>query len=284
METTMETTMEKDKEMETIQHPYPNKILLLENSRHLFTSHEISLHGKLCWHYMITLCKNLDQRKFFGFFNKTMDLYTRFRENGLKNGEIMDYFRRCLFLCILEYIVHLKKEYSFMENKHLIKITPSKNGKKMSCLLDDSSKIDENNQVIGETDGTENNPHRGHKLFTSFGYNVKNQCITSFFESSHELKEIFEMMNSNTYPVFDPIQTIMEMVHYAKEQHLVSFMNLLTSEISDVYYTLSFSQQIELFSDEETLYSLWNTDFITNNQGKYRLFVLCLTFLTKIKK
>ena len=263
---------------------YPHKILLLENSNHLFTLSEISLNGKLLWHYTITLCKKLDQRKFFGFFNKTMDLYTEFRQNKLENGEKMDYFRRCLLLCILEYIVHLKNKCSFMEKKNFIKITPSKNGKKMSCLLDDSSKIDENNNIIGETDGTENNPHRGHKLFTTFGYNLKNECITSFFDCFNELKEIFQIMDSNTYQLFDPIETIMKIVDYAKAKQLVSFMNLLTSEISDVYYTLSFSEQIELFSNKETLYSLWNTDFITNNQGKYRLFVLCLYFLTKLKK
>ena len=153
-------------------------VIRLLNDNTLYNKSEFSINGKFLWNYIMTLCKNLvHKRNFYGYFNKTMNTFLQFKNMQLNNSEKVDYFRRCLFLSNLQYIMLIKNDIQLLNKTCIIKITPSKNNKKSCSLIDDSSIIDENNKVIGETNGSENEPHRGHKLFNSFLPNNKQLFI-----------------------------------------------------------------------------------------------------------
>jgi predicted DNA-binding protein YlxM (UPF0122 family) len=256
----------------------------LLNNNNQFMNSDFSIDGKLLWIYFMTLSRNLvDRKKFFGYFKKTMNTFIEFKNRRLNPSEKMDYFRRCLFLSNLQYVILLQNNIDLCKNSCIVKITPSKNNKKSCSLLDDSTISDENNNVIGETNGSENQPHRGYKLFFRLLPNQQQLFINEFYNIFVELIEIFTIMQVHEYTLFDPIKTIQEIVVYAKNNNLVSFMNVLSSEIYDMGHILSFDQQIELFSDENRLYQLWNSGFITDNQGKFRIFILCLYYILKVR-
>lgn len=259
------------------RHTDHQKIYFLE-SKNNFNPNHFFINGKL-WAYIEVLSTNLDRNKFIGYFNKTFMMYSDFKSNNLK--EVPDYFRRCQFLSLLESI-NLISNSSLNNSIGLIKIGPSKNGKKNCCLIDDSTIIDENDNTIRITNGSELEPHRGFQMFNQLSEDKKKDIIDKFYYSFVFLKNILKRIKSDQYILFDPIEMLQRIVRYCEKNNIISLINLLSSEIHDTPYKLNIEQKINLFHNYDNLFTLWNTNFINENNGKFRIFVLSIHFMNLI--
>jgi hypothetical protein len=245
-----------------------------------FNTKTLNISGKF-WHYIETLTLKLDKRKFFGYFNKTLMMYPSFKKGDFK--EASDYFRRCQLLAILQMMSFINNTLpQFSHTPGLIKIGPSKNGKKNCCIIDDSTVIDEKDNSIRETNGSDKEPHRGYKIFNEFSNDVKTDVITSFHNSFMQLENILRRIKSKQYMLFNPIELIQRIVRYCEIKKMYNVINTLSWEIHDTPYILNNDEQINLFKDYDNLVKLWKDDLITDNQGKFRLFILSIHYMDSI--
>jgi hypothetical protein len=76
----------------------------------------------------------------------------------------------------------------------------------------------------------------------------------------------------------DPILKVVEIVNYCKMNDNNNMIYYLASEINDNYYDLSIDEVINLFNDVDNLYRLWNSGFVSDNQGKLRILILSIYF------
>ena len=255
------------------------KFYYLENKNN-FNPNTFFINSKY-WDYINNLSINLDKRKFIGYFNKTLSMHAEFKENKLK--EVPDYFRRCQFLSILESINFITCN-QFKNATALIKIGPSKNSKKNCCLIDDSTTIDEKDGTIRITNGNELEPHRGFEMFNSLSSDKKYDMINYFFSSLNYLKNILKKIKDDQYILFNPIELLQRIIRYSEKNKIFSLINFLSWEIHDSPYTFNIEQKINLFQNYDNLNNLWNTNFITENHGKLRLFILSIHFMNLIHK
>ena len=250
-------------------------------------SSEIKISGNF-WHYATTLIKNLDKIKFKGYFNKTILLYPKFKNNEITNhNEVRDYFRRCQILSIIQLLGIMGNSLvNFKGNSGLIKISPSKNNKKNCVLIDDSSltEIDQETGLLNirDTCGTPEEPHRGYKLFSTFSVQQKIDIIYIFNYYFSIFGQIIGRINKNNYIRFDPILVVRRIVNYANKNNMINLIFTLCSEFHDNPYNLSLKEQIDFLNDIDNLYKLWNDGFITDNQGKLRLFMISFYYLELI--
>jgi hypothetical protein len=233
------------------------------------------------WNYLITLTSNLDTQKFKGFFKKTMSMYLLFKSNSITDQkDVSDYFRRCQFLSLLQMMCMINNSLpQFSNTTGLIKIGPSKNGKKNCCIIDDSTILDKENNEIRDTNGTINEPHRGHRLFYQLSFKQREDVILVFNNMIISLKNILHRINYGHYYIFDPIYILQRIVYYCSTHNLINFIDYLSWEIHDTPYLLTNEEKINLFKDYDSLYSKWHNNFITDNHGKLRIFILCLYYI-----
>jgi hypothetical protein len=256
--------------------------LSIFNEHNLFTKNDIEINGKF-WNYIEILLNNLDERKFKGYFNKTVLTYVNFKSgNILTPIEVSDYFRRCQFLSILEVMVYLPNYLPISNNTCLIKIGPSKNDKKNCTLIDDSTVIDKDTKEIRDTNGTIDEPHRGFKMFNILTSKEKLNMINIFDYVLCEFSNILKKIKDKDYILFDPINILQRIINYASKNNLVNLIYMLSCEVHDTSYLLTTEEQIKLFDDSDNLYKLWNDEFITSNHGKLRIFILSLYFINLI--
>ena len=275
----MESKKEDNKKYEKII--VPDVQLFYLEYKNNFIPKILDINGRF-WHYIENLTLRLDKRKFFGYFNKTLSMYPAFKQGNF--DEAIDYFRRCQLLAILQMMSFINNSLpQFSNTPGLIKIGPSKNSKKNCCIIDDSTVIDEkNNNSIRETDGSEKEPHRGYKMFTDLSFNIRTDVITSLHNSFIQLENILRRIKSRQYMLFNPIEMIQRIVKYCEAHKMYNVINTLSWEIHDSPYNLSIIEQIELFKDYDNLLKLWNNNLITNNQGKFRIFILAIHYMDNI--
>ena len=275
----MESKKENNKKYEKII--VPDVQLFYLEYKNNFIPKTLDINGRF-WHYIENLTLRLDKRKFFGYFNKTLSMYPSFKQGNF--DEAIDYFRRCQLLAILQMMSFINNSLpQFSHTPGLIKIGPSKNSKKNCCIIDDSTVIDvKNNNLIRETDGSEKEPHRGYKMFTDLSFNIRTDVITSLHNSFIQLENILRRIKSRQYMLFNPIEMIQRIVKYCEAHKMYNVINTLSWEIHDTPYNLSIVEQIELFKDYDNLLKLWNNNLITNNQGKFRIFILSIHYLDSI--
>lgn len=258
----------------------PHTELVYLEYKNNFNHKILNISGKF-WHYIENLTTKLDKRKFFGYFNKTLTMYPNFKKGDFK--EASDYFRRCQLLAILQLMSFINNSLpQFSHTSGLIKIGPSKNGKKNCCIIDDSTVIDDNDNSIRETNGTEKEPHRGFKMFNELTSDIKTDVITSFHHSFMQLENLLRRIKGRQYVLFNPIELIQRIVKYCQTKKMFNIINLLSWEIHDTPYKLSNIEQIKLFEDYDNLSKIWNDDLITDNQGKFRIFILSIHFMDNI--
>ena len=156
------------------------KHLPILNDYGKFTKDELLISGNF-WNYVSVLINNLNRQRFKGYFNKTLYLYPKFKKSEItKQGEISDYFRRCQLLSILQLMAFLNNSLPFLNKKEtFIKVGPSKGGKKSCVLIDDSTMTNPENNEVRDTLGTEEEPHRGYKMFDKFTIQQRNDFIYS---------------------------------------------------------------------------------------------------------
>jgi hypothetical protein len=266
-----------------MQQLEPSKLYIIDSNNN-YEYKSFTVNNKL-WNYLNSLIKNLDTYKFKGYFKKTMSMYPKFKTKTLiDEKEINDYFRRCNFLSLLQImgmITNLLPQYN--NSIGLIKIGPSKDGKKNCCIIDDSSVLDKDNNEIRDTDGSNEERHRGHRLFYyELTIEQREEVIVVFDNMLQLLKSIILRINCGQYIMFDPIYTIQRIVCYAAKNNMINFIDYMSWEIHDSPYLLSYEEKLNLFKDYDTLYNMWYNNFITNNQGKLRLFILCVFYIDLI--
>jgi len=265
--------------VKSIREKREEKQLLILNDSGNFTKDNISISGNY-WNYLNILIKNLNTLRFKGYFNKTLFLYPKFKKSEIiKKGEISDYFRRCQLLSILQIMAFTNNSLPFLNKKQVfIKICPSKNGKKSCVLIDDSTMTNSENNEVRDTLGTEDEPHRGYKMFDQLSNEDANNFINTFYNVYLEFLKIIVMINDGHYIPFNPILKLQDIINYCKNNNYEHVIYSLACEIHDTPHELSYDEQINLFNDTDNLYKLWNDGFITDNQGKLRILILSIYF------
>jgi hypothetical protein len=271
----------------SVKEKHEAKILRICNDSGKFNKYDILISGNF-WNYLNILGKNLNYIRFKGYFNKTLYLYPKFKKSLItKKGEISDYFRRCQLLSILQIMAFTNNSLPFLNKKQVfIKIGPSKNNKKNCVLIDDSTITNSENDEVRDTLGTEEEPHRGFKMFNELNNENSNYFIDTFYHIYIDFLKIISMINEgdHIHYEYDPILQLQELVHYCKIHNYENVIYLLACEIHDTPHELSYDDQVNLFNDLDNMYKLWNDGFITDNQGKLRIIILLIYFDKFVKK
>lgn len=235
--------------------------------------------------YINALLENLNTQKFSGYFRRTFSMYPRFKSKLITNKlELNDYYKRCNFLSILQSMGMISGCLQIYSNSiGLIKIGPSKNFRKNSCIIDDSTILDLETNLIRDSIGDDLEPHRGYRLFYNFQYDKQLDIITVFDFMLGQLTDIFVKCMNNKY-LFDPINILQRIIIFCKNKGYLNVISYLSWEIHDSPHLLSIDEKIELFNDSDNLYYLWNSDFITNNQGKLRIYIMCCYFIELLER
>ena len=250
-----------------MQQLEPSKLYIIDSNNN-YEYKSFTVNNKL-WNYLNSLIKNLDTYKFKGYFKKTMSMYPKFKTKTLiDEKEINDYFRRCNFLSLLQIMALITNSLPQYDNSTgLIKIGPSKDGKKNCCIIDDSSVLDKDTNEIRDTDGSHEERHRGHRLFYyELTIEQREEVILVFDNMLQLLKSIILRINCGQYIMFDPIYAIQRIVCYAAKNNMINFIDYMSWEIHDSPYLLSYEEKLNLFKDYDTLYNMWYNNFI---HGKY---------------
>jgi uncharacterized HAD superfamily protein len=110
------------------------------------------------------------------------------------------------------------------------------------------------------------------------------EYVFGLAKSAFHLHKITDKILKDQYETFDPIAILQQIVKEIESTKNYDLINYLSSEVHDTSYLLSFEEKIELFNDYDSLNKLWKEDFITDHQGKLRIFLLCMVFLENKKK
>jgi len=229
----------------------------------------------------ITLVKSFDSYKFQGYFKKTLSIYPRFKLNHIKDEkEVSDYFKRCHIISLLQLLCMIKNCLpQFMNSTGLIKIGPSKNGRKSCCIIDDSTILDTEINEIRETKGTLDEQHRGYRLFYSLNIKEQEDVILAFDYMIKILDNILIRISKGYYIIFDPIIVLQKIVNYCDKNNIKNLIDYLAWEIHDSPHLLSYDEKINIFKNYDMIYDLWRKNFIANEQGKLRIFILSIYFM-----
>ena len=243
--------------------------------------HQILNINGIFWNYIENLTIKLDKKSFFEYFNITIMMYQSFKKGKFKDAS--DYFRRCQLLSILQLMSFINNSLpQFNKRSSLIKIGTCKNGIKNCCIIDDSTVIDNEDNLIRESNGTEKEPHRGFKMFNQLSSDMKMDVIISFHNSFIQLENLLRRIKNRQYLLFNPIELIQRIVKYCENNKMFNIINLLSWEIHDTPYKLSDVEQVKLFEDYDHLSKLWKDKLISDNQGKFRIFILSMYFMDNI--
>lgn len=244
----------------------------------IFKNNDYFSINKKYFDFVITVSNNLDKRKFDGFFYKTIDTFSAFKNNTLGNPRV--YFRNCQFLIILERMAFFKNSFTQYKNSTgLIKIFQSKNNIKNGCIIDDSTIIDKITNDIRITNGSIEEPHRGFVMFQKMTIRDKKNTVNIFFESLNEFKKILKKINEEKYIMFDPIQILQRIVKYFSSKKMYNVILAFAWEIHDTPYLLNNDELIKLFENYDNLLKLWKSNFLSDNHGKFRIFILCVYYI-----
>ena len=267
--------------IQNIQNIQNNIQLHVLDPKNNFETRTFTVNNKL-WIYLNSLTTKLDTNKFKGYFKKTMSMYPRFKTNGITDQkEVSDYFRRCHFLSLLQMMGMISNSLpQFSNSIGLIKIGPSKDGRKNCCIIDDSSVLDKETNEIRDTNGSDDEPHRGHRLFYyQLSFQQREDVILVFDYMIQYLRNLLININNGNYLLFDPIYMLQRIVYYCATHNMTNLIDYLAWEIHDSPYLLNYEEKLNLFRDYDSLYNLWYSNFITDNQGKLRIFVLCMFYI-----
>lgn len=231
------------------------------------------------FNYVDAISRKLSTNQFRGYFTMTMSLYPKYRVKLLPDGkEIYDYYRRCHFISILQLMGMVSKSLpQFKGSIGLMKIGKDKTGNKNYCVIDDSTVLD--GEIIRDSDGSPEEPHRGHRLFYSLPFDYGEDIILVLDHMLELLNNIMVRIKDNQTMDFDPILMIQRIVQYCLANNMYELINYLAWEVHDEPHLLSQTESIDLFTSYMDLKSKWDSGYITDNQGKFRILILCIYYL-----
>ena len=278
----------------------PDMELYYFENNNLFNEKKLLISGKF-WNYIEILVTKLDRKCFIGFFIKTLSMFPIFKAGDFDKA--FDYFRRCQLLAILQSMALIEdnglpqlyeilqltalmknndKSSDFIDTTTLLKIGPSKSNKKNCCLIDDSNITNEEDKSIRNTLGTMKEPHRGYIMYDKLSNDNKNKMINSYHKMFIQFENIVRRIKNMQYMMFDPISLLQRIVKYSSLNNKNYVINYLATEIHDNAYLLDNDEKLKLFHNYDNLKKLWDSNFMTNNHGKFRVFVLSIHFIDLI--
>jgi hypothetical protein len=278
----------------------------------------LNINGKL-WNDIDQKSKDLNIYKFRGFFNKTLlhdsktfkglsdnkkikesneikdeskdeikDTKIELKDTKIDNKNkfyLTNFFNSCQYLAIINLLALISGFFPYFKNSSgLIKIGPSKDLKKNSTFIDDSTVLDSDTNEIRISKGDELEPHRGLLLFESLNPLQQQDVIFKLHSMSCELSNILYLIKKNEYEKFDPIEILIKIANHCIENNLLSAINALSMEFHDESHILTQEERNNLFNDYDSLNNLWESGFITDYRGKFRIFIICMYFLNSIEK
>jgi hypothetical protein len=196
-------------------------------------------------------------------------------KKDLNNKDILrTYFDNCQFIYLLELLVIFSNREINFKLSSLFKVH---NG---IALLDDSFIIDKNNRRRSK--GTIEEPFRGYDLFIRLDAESKIRIIENLYYSMNELKKILNIIIKNEYTNFIPEEWLFllsNILLFNKNYHAI---DLISNEISNKIYELSFEQKMNLFRNLKKNKELWNSkDF--KPQARLRFLVMYIFYSRNIK-
>ena len=161
----------------------------------------------------------------------------------------------------------------------LIKICQSKNNKKSGCIIDDSTIIDKYTEETRISYGTDLEPHRGFEMFQKMTLSDKKKTSNAFYSSFIEFQKILKKVDEKKYIMFDPIQILQRIIQYFVKKNMHNVILAFAWEINDEPYVLNNNELVKLFENYDDLLKLWESNFISDNYGKFRIFILCIYYI-----
>jgi len=235
------------------------------------------------WNYVDVLSKKMNINKLRGFFYQTMIISDKFKIKEVTNP--FDYFRRCQFVAIIHGMALISGYFPYFNSSSgLIKIGPSKDLKKNCTIIDDSTVLDKDSNVIRDSNGELLEPHRGFKLYNSMNSLQQQDILFKLDSMLKELSNILFKIKKSEYEKFDPIDVLQKIAKHCNDNKYQSALNYLSMEVHDTPYLLTQDQRNNLFDDYDSLNNLWESGFITDNHGKFRIYIMCVYFLNSIEK
>jgi hypothetical protein len=233
--------------------------------------------------YVDTISHKLSTNQFRGYFTRTMSIYPKYRVKLLvEKKELNDYYRRCHLISILQLMGMVSKSLpQFRGSIGLMKIGKDKNGNKNYCIIDDSTVLD--GEIIRDSNGCVREPHRGHRLFYSLPFDFREDVILVLDYMLNVLSKIIDNLKNNQNMDFDPILMIQRIVQYCLANDNNDLINYLAWEVHNEPHTLSQHEIINLFTSYDDLKVKWDSGYITDNQGKLRLLIMCIYYLELVE-
>jgi len=192
-----------------------------------------------------------------------------------------------MFISILEQMALVSKTLGMYGNSPgIIKIGLGKNKLKTYCVIDDSTVLDKDSGVIRNSVGSDEEPFRGILLFNSFSDLEKEDLIKVLFDSFRSFKKILYKLKNNTNNtnnfLFDPIVMLNRIIKYFTLYDMKNAIQNLSWEINDAPYLLTHEERLKLFEDYDNIIEKWNSGYIVNSHGKFRMIILGIHFLDSI--
>lgn len=227
----------------------------------------------------------LNRKSFSNFFKNLFETHLKyFEKNILTKSQSDEYHKRCMFISILEQMAYINNKLSMYGNSTgIIKIGLGKNKLKTYCVIDDSTVLDKNSGVIRNSVGSDEEPFRGILLFNSFSDAEKENLIKVLFDSFRSFKKILYKLKNNTNNfLFDPIVMLNRIIKYFTLYDMKNAIQNLSWEINDAPYLLTHEERAKLFEDYDNIIEKWNSGYIVNSHGKFRMIILGIHFLDSI--
>ena len=79
--------------------------------------------------------------------------------------------------------------------------------------------------------------------------------------------------------MFDPIQILQRIIQYFVKKNMYNVILAFAWEINDEPYVLNNNELVKLFENYDDLLKLWESNFISDNYGKFRIFILCIYYI-----
>ena len=239
------------------------------------------VNGSL-WNRLEQSSKRMNYDTLYRNFLKLLEDYQKFKVKEL-DDPFSNYFKSCQFFKVLESIGLIEGKFTYFGNSTgIIKIGPSKNLKKNSTIVDDSTVLDKDTQIIRDSIGNEEELHRGYLLYNSLSTLQQQDIVFNYHFTLKKLLNIFLKIKKNEIDLFDPIDILQKIVKHCILNKYESAINYLCMEVHDTPYLLTQEERNNLFNDYESLNKLWESGFITDNHGKFRIYIMSIYFLNFI--
>jgi hypothetical protein len=258
----------------------PIQLSYIDNSNNILN---FNLNGKFFNNINYVINNKILYIKGYRYFlmNKIFNESEKFKNKELANASL--FFRDVQNFAIHEGLLHISNQCPYLKQS-FVKIGASKDLKKNCCIIDDSTIQEPETNIIRESKGDSLEPHRGYKLFKSLSTLQQQDVVFKLHAMGLEISKILNKIKNNEIVNFDPITILQKIANYCKNNNYEGGINYLAMEVHDKPYSLTQEERNNLFEDYDSLKNLWYSGFITDNHGKFRIYMFCIYFLDNIEK